>query len=171
MKFNQGYALGLAKVLGLNLKKDAFSEQNMKNREHVNNLKEKLIQSFWKQLHSENREVYYTDRNQNNNESSEEIDTSLSIDSTIASTNTPKSKSVLLAKSEMDNADKRPEQNSWYVKNEEFVIPNQNISYKYFVGKGNNAIMVKGLLKNRYWWVPGEAQNESDNRFINFMWT
>lgn len=81
----------------------------MKNREHVNNLKEKLIQSFWKQLHSENREVYYTDRNQNNNESSEEIDTSLSIDSTIASTNTPKSKSVLLAKSEMDNADKRPE--------------------------------------------------------------
>ena len=98
MKFNQGYALGLAKVLGLNLKKDAFSEQNMKSREHINTLKEKLIFSFWKVLHSENREQ---ERPQNN-ESSEDIDGGCSIDSTYASSNTPKSKSILLPRQESE---------------------------------------------------------------------
>jgi hypothetical protein len=34
-----------------------------------------------------------------------------------------------------------------------FIVPPQNIIYKYFIGKGNNSIMVRSLFKNRYWWV------------------
>jgi hypothetical protein len=33
-KVNQVYVMGLARALGLNLRKDAFSELNMKSREH-----------------------------------------------------------------------------------------------------------------------------------------
>lgn len=40
--------------------------------------------------------------------------------------------------------------------------------YKYFIGKGNNSIMVRGLFKNRFWWIPSD-KNEMDT--VNFMWT
>ena len=40
--------------------------------------------------------------------------------------------------------------------------------YKYFIGKGNNSIMVRSLFKNRYWWVQGDSMD--DNK-INFTWT
>jgi|TARA_B110000285_G_C15126501_1_gene620583 hypothetical protein len=40
----------------MNLKKDAFAEANMKNREHVLFLKEKLIFCFWKKIIEENRD-------------------------------------------------------------------------------------------------------------------
>jgi len=42
------------------------------------------------------------------------------------------------------------------------------VIYKYFIGKGNNAIMVRSLFKNRYWWVQGDG-NENDK--CNFWWT
>ena len=55
-KFNVGYVMGLAKALGLNLKRDAFSEQNMKSRDHLNALKEKLIYLFWRKISEENKD-------------------------------------------------------------------------------------------------------------------
>lgn len=57
VKFSQGYVLGLARTLGLNVKKDAFSDQNMKSRDHINQLKEKLAFAFWKKLHDENKDT------------------------------------------------------------------------------------------------------------------
>lgn len=56
-KFNFVYALGLSRALGLNLKKDAFSEQNLKSRDHINQLKEKLIFIFYKKIFEENRDL------------------------------------------------------------------------------------------------------------------
>jgi len=43
--------MGLAKALGLNLKKDAFTEQNLKAREHLNQMKEKLIFMFYRKVY------------------------------------------------------------------------------------------------------------------------
>jgi hypothetical protein len=42
-KFNVPYAIGLAKCLGLKANKETFSEANLKSREHLNQLKERLI--------------------------------------------------------------------------------------------------------------------------------
>ena len=41
-KLNLNYVVGLSKAIGLNLKKEAFSLENLQNRDHLNNLKEKL---------------------------------------------------------------------------------------------------------------------------------
>ena len=56
-KFNVGYAMGLSRAIGLNLKKDAFCEQNLKSREYLNTLKEKLIFLFWKKISDENKDL------------------------------------------------------------------------------------------------------------------
>lgn len=91
--------MGLGRTLGLNLKKDTFSEQNMKSREHICMLKEKLIYAFWKRVFEENKDVV-TDKEKsalqktNNDPSENELDGGNSIDSTIASSNTPRSKSL-----------------------------------------------------------------------------
>lgn len=53
----------------------------------------------------------------------------------------------------------------------QFILPHQNVIYKYFIGKGNNSMMVKGLLKNRYWWTMGDYQYEGDLKNLNFVWT
>lgn len=47
-------------------------------------------------------------------------------------------------------------------------------SYKAFVGKGNNSILIKNTLKNRFWWNISENDGEAnlywlqnrDNKFI-----
>ena len=49
--------MGLSRALGLNLKKDAFSEQNLKSRDHLNQLKEKLIFQFYKKIFDENKDL------------------------------------------------------------------------------------------------------------------
>ena len=41
--------------------------------------------------------------------------------------------------------------------------------YKYSIGKGNNALMVRSLFKNRFWWIKADAGSEMDR--VNFMWT
>ena len=56
-KFNHNYALGLGRALGLHLKRDAFQEHNMKSRDHVNGLREKLIFCLWKKLNNNNKNV------------------------------------------------------------------------------------------------------------------
>lgn len=33
------------------------------------------------------------------------------------------------------------------------VMPPAGVIYKYFIGKGNNSIMVRSLFKNRFWWI------------------
>lgn len=49
-----------------------------------------------------------------------------------------------------------------------FVItPNDSSAvYKAYVGKGNNSLMIKGILKRRNWWSICENQSEA-----NFVWT
>ena len=56
-KINQTYTMGLARALGMNLRKDALSDANMKSRDHQMSLKEKLIFCLWKKLNEENRDV------------------------------------------------------------------------------------------------------------------
>ena len=38
--------------------------------------------------------------------------------------------------------------------------------YKYYLGKGNNCLLVKSLLKRRFWWVQTTEISEA-----NFVWT
>lgn len=54
-KINSYYCHGLARAIGMNLKKDAFSENNLKNRDQQMVLKEKLIFCFWKKIIDENK--------------------------------------------------------------------------------------------------------------------
>ena len=49
--------MGLSKVIGLNLKKEAFSQDNLGNRDHVTLLKEKLVIQFWKKISDENKDL------------------------------------------------------------------------------------------------------------------
>ena len=41
--------------------------------------------------------------------------------------------------------------------------------YKYSVGKGNNALLIRSLFKNRFWWMI--ADKGADMERVNFMWT
>lgn len=41
----------------MQLKKDAFSESNMKSREYINSLKEKLIVCMWRKLNESNKDL------------------------------------------------------------------------------------------------------------------
>lgn len=38
--------------------------------------------------------------------------------------------------------------------------------YKYYLGKGNNRLLVKSLMKRRFWWVQTDEIKEA-----NFVWT
>ena len=38
--------------------------------------------------------------------------------------------------------------------------------YKYYLGKGNNSLLVKSLMKRRFWWVEVD-----DPKGANFVWT
>lgn len=40
--------------------------------------------------------------------------------------------------------------------------------YKYYIGRGNNSILVRGALKQRFWWSMGDFDEWSD---YNFIWT
>jgi hypothetical protein len=52
--------MGLAKCLGIKANKETFSEQNMKSREHLGMLKEKLIFNWYKKLADENKDIFPT---------------------------------------------------------------------------------------------------------------
>jgi tubulin polyglutamylase TTLL1/tubulin monoglycylase TTLL3/8 len=49
-----------------------------------------------------------------------------------------------------------------------FQPPPGSIIYKYFIGKGNNSIMVRSLFKNRFWWV---QHDKEEMEKCNFCWT
>ena len=55
LKTSNQYLMGLAKAIGMNPKKDVFSEKNMASREHITLLKEKLVMIFWESIARENR--------------------------------------------------------------------------------------------------------------------
>ena len=50
-----------------------------------------------------------------------------------------------------------------------FQFPHPNVIYKYFIGKGNNSIMVRTLFKNCFWWVQCDSENYLQTS--NFWWT
>jgi hypothetical protein len=83
------------------------------------------------------------------------------IDSSSNQNNTPKSKNLTNQRDNKDGASSTGdshEQNKNAVQiskgtSDHLVYPPSNIIYKYFIGKGNNSIMVRSLFKNRFWWV------------------
>lgn len=89
--------MGLARALGMNLRKDAFSDANMKSRDHQIQLKEKLIFCLWKKLNEENRDLnpIQVTIDQTGSSLETEVDGETN-DST--STQTPKSKNKALGK-------------------------------------------------------------------------
>lgn len=40
--------------------------------------------------------------------------------------------------------------------------------YKAYIGKGNNGLLVRIVLKNRWWW---SLVDSSDQESANFVWT
>ncbi len=40
--------------------------------------------------------------------------------------------------------------------------------YKYYIGKGNNSILVRNCLKQRFWWSMGDFEEWDE---YNFVWT
>ena len=40
--------------------------------------------------------------------------------------------------------------------------------YKYYIGRGNNSMLVRAALKSRFWWSMGDFDTWSD---FNFLWT
>lgn len=40
--------------------------------------------------------------------------------------------------------------------------------YKYYIGKGNNSILVRNCLKQRFWWSMGDFEEWDE---YNFIWT
>ena len=40
--------------------------------------------------------------------------------------------------------------------------------YKYYIGKGNNHMLIRALMKTRWWWAQTDSKNPKE---INFQWT
>lgn len=47
---------------------------------------------------------------------------------------------------------------------EPVIKENQKKLY-YYVGKGNNSMLIRGLMKRRFWWTEGTLEQ------ANFVWT
>ncbi len=41
--------------------------------------------------------------------------------------------------------------------------------YKAFVGKGNNSILIKNVIKNRFWW--NIVAEKTSGQEVNFVWS
>lgn len=188
-KFNVGYAMGLSRAIGLNLKKDAFCEQNLKSREYLNTLKEKLIFLFWKKISDENKDLTPALLPQSSVAEKPSSTSSLAnhateleleaetIDSSSNQNNTPKSKNLTNQRDNKDGASSTGDSHNEQNKNasqaskttsDHLIYPPSNIIYKYFIGKGNNSIMVRSLFKNRFWWVQNDKEEMEK---CNFCWT
>jgi hypothetical protein len=80
---------------------------------------------------------------------------------------TPKSKKGLALKQEVALVE-QPPNFSAIAQSGLVALPHTNVNYKYFIGKGNNSIMVRSLFKNRYWWVQNDKEEMEK---CNFCWT
>ena len=50
-------------------------------------------------------------------------------------------------------------------------FPNASFTpYKYYIGKGNNSILVRAALKTRFWWSMGDYDEWSDYQFLWTQW-
>ena len=50
-------------------------------------------------------------------------------------------------------------------------FPKQTFTpYKYYVGKGNNSILVRNCLKSRFWWSMGDFEEWDEFHFIWTQW-
>lgn len=143
----------------------------MKSREYINSLKEKLVYGLWRKLNESNKDLTppaiatetVSEKGADDKETIE-VDT---MDSSSNHNNTPKAKTLstkLLGEKSSDqiittrnNQEKEP-----------IVYPPSGIIYKYFIGKGNNSIMVRSLFKNRFWWV---QHDKEEMEKCNFCWT
>ena len=49
------------------------------------------------------------------------------------------------------------------------TFPKQTFTpYKYYIGRGNNSVLVRNCLKTRFWWQMGDFDEWTD---YNFIWT
>lgn len=134
-------------------------------------MKEKLIFCLWKKLNDSNKDLT-PHLNQNNKDINDKISASEelngeTIDSLSNQNNTPRSKNMKKdyqfdqAISDLNKAVSTTKANN-------LILPPSNIIYKYFIGKGNNSIMVRSLFKNRFWWV---QHDKEEMEKCNFCWT
>lgn len=138
----------------------------MKSREHVGQMREKLVFCFWKKLKDSNVDstphLKGAEAGQLSESSQHEEDSKAETNDTSSNANnTPKSKQ--LKQIPKDDTAVAPITNSGPL-----VFPPPGIIYRYFVGKGNNSIMVRSLFKNRFWWV---QHDKEDIMGCNFCWT
>jgi len=49
----------------------------------------------------------------------------------------------------------------------DILISNKQTQYKYCVRKGNNYLLVKSILKSRFWWIETNKKDEE----LNLLWT
>ena len=55
--------------------------------------------------------------------------------------------------------------------NFENKFPNATFTpYKYYIGKGNNSILVRAALKTRFWWSMGDYDEWGDYQFLWTQW-
>lgn len=173
---NVPYVLGLGKALGLKVTKDTFSDQNMKSREAIQQLKEKLITRFYRMLQTENKEIFPTppqgkSAHKKNNLLSLEKHNSVGSDMKPDSRKRSESQERKV-ESNLENTPqpKAPVKLTAEDTTEHKVAKNEvQPLYKYMVGKGNNALLVRSLFKNRFWWMI--ADKGADMERVNFMWT
>ena len=50
-------------------------------------------------------------------------------------------------------------------KSNEYIEQKQNLQYKFFICKGNNGLMVRNVIKQRWWWTYGKKID------TNLLWT
>ena len=43
-----------------------------------------------------------------------------------------------------------------------------HFTYKAVIGKGNNGVLVRGVLKNRWWWTLADASEDQED--IHMLW-
>lgn len=175
-KMNITYVLGLGKALGLKVAKDTFSDQNLKSREAIQQLKEKLITRFYRMVLQENKEIFPTPpqgKSAHKKTSLLSLEKHNSVSSDIRPDNRKRSESQ--ERKGEGNVENTPQPKAPVKMNaddttEHKVAKNEvQPLYKYMVGKGNNALLVRSLFKNRFWWMI--ADKGADMERVNFMWT
>lgn len=130
--------LRLAKRLGLGLIKGQLKPENLKVRENSNALKEKLLFCWIRIINDENK--YDTDVQE-----------------------------IFTGKILNEQTRQEVEHDQKIV--DAYQLPDQRAVlhyYKCFVGKGNNAMLVRSLFKSRYWWL---IHDKEEPEKVNFLWT
>ena len=55
--------------------------------------------------------------------------------------------------------------------NNNLPFPTASFSpYKYYIGRGNNSILVRACLKTRFWWSMGDFDEWNDYHFLWTQW-